>query len=80
MDELMKQIELTRYFIENKKTISLNESSSKNICYAEAVKLSPFVSIPTLGQTLSKDQINEKVSQALDNIKLAKAKNTEKQS
>ena len=34
MDELMKQTDLTRTFIENKKTDSPNESSSKNISYA----------------------------------------------
>ena len=56
MDELMKQTELTRTLIKNKKTDSLNESSSKNFRYAEAVKLSPIVLKPTSSQTLSKEK------------------------
>ena len=72
----MKQTELTRTLIENKKTDSPNESSSKNISYAEAVKLSPIVLKPTSSQTLLKDQINEKMSRALDKIKVARAKVT----
>ena len=60
MDELMKQTELTRKFIENKRTDSLYESSSKNISYAEVVQLFPIVLKSTSSQTLSKDKINEK--------------------
>ena len=73
MDELMKLTELTRTLIENKKNDSPNESSDKNFSYAEAVKLSPIVLKPTSNQTLSKDQINEKMSQALDKIEVASA-------
>ena len=73
----MKQTDLNRTLIENKKTDTPNKSSSKNYGYAEAVKLSPIIPKPTSSQTLSKDQINEKMSQALDKIKLASAKFTE---
>ena len=41
-------------------------------------KLSPIVLKPTSNQTLSKDQINETMSQPLDKIKVASAKVTEK--
>ena len=40
MEESMKQTEVTRTLIENKKTVGPNESSSKNFSYTEAVKLS----------------------------------------
>ena len=60
IDEVMKQTELNRTHIENKKADSLNENSSKNYSYAEAVKLSPTVLKPTSSQTLSYDQINKK--------------------
>ena len=46
MDELMEQTELTRTLVEIKKTYNPNESSSKNISYAQAVKLSPVVLKP----------------------------------
>ena len=72
----MKETELTRTLIENKKTDSPNESSDKDFSYADAVKLSPIVLKPNSKQTLSKDQINEKMSQALDKIKVASAKVT----
>ena len=65
----MNQTELTRTLIETKKTGSPNEISPKNLRYAEAVKLSPIVLNPTSSQTLSKDQMNEKMSQALDKSK-----------
>ena len=73
----MKHTELTRKLSENKKTDSPNESPSKNFSYAEAAKLSPIVLKPNSSQTLSKDQINEKISQALHKIKVACAKFTE---
>ena len=73
----MQKTDITRTLTENKKTDSPNESSDKNFSYAEAVKLSPIVLKPTSNQTLSKDQINEKMSQALDKIKVASAKVTE---
>ena len=73
----MKQTEITRTLIENKKADNPKESSDKDFSYAEAVKLSPIVLKPTSNQTLSKDQINEKMSQALDKIKVASAKFTE---
>ena len=76
MDELMKQTELTRTLIENKKADNPKESSDKDFSYAEAVKFSPIVLKPTSNQTISKDQINEKMSQALDKIKVASAKVT----
>ena len=38
--------------------------------------LSPIVLKPTSNQTLSKEQINEKMSQALDKIKVASSKVT----
>ena len=72
----MKQTELTRTLIENKITDSPNESSSTNNSYAEAVQLSPIVLKLTPNQTLSKDQFNEKLSQALDEFKVASAKVT----
>ena len=59
----MKQTDLTRTLIGIKKIDSPNESSSKNLSYAEAVKLSPIVPKPTSSQTVSKDQINDKMSQ-----------------
>ena len=74
MDELTQQTELTRTLIKTKKTVSPNENSSKNISYSEAVQLSPILLKPTSSQTLSKDQINETFSQALDKIKAATAK------
>ena len=77
MDQIMKQTELTRTCIKNKKTESPNESSSKNFSYAEAVQLSPIVLKPLSSQTLSKVQTNGKMSQALDEIKVAYAKVTE---
>ena len=61
MDELMKHTEFTTTLIENKKTESPNETSPKNINYAEAAQLAPIVLKPTSSQTLSKDQINEKI-------------------
>ena len=42
MDDLMKQTESTKTLIENNKSDNHNESSSKNISYAEAVQLSPI--------------------------------------
>ena len=54
-----------------------NESFSKNFSYVESVKLSPIVLKPTSSQTLSLDQLNEKMSQALGKIKVASAKVTE---
>ena len=63
--ESMKQTELTKMLIENIKTDSPDESSSKNISYAEAVKLSPILLKPNSSQTVSRDQINGKMSQAL---------------
>ena len=77
MDEIMKQTELTRTIFENKKTDCPEESLPNNISYAEAVHLSPVVLKPTSSQTFSKDQFNEKISQALDKIKVSSAKVTE---
>ena len=73
----MKQIELTRTLIENKKTDGPNKSSSENISYTEAVQLYPSALKPTSSQTLPNDQINEKMSQALDKGKVASVKVTE---
>ena len=42
MHELMRQTELSRTLIENKKTDSPNESTFTNIIYAEAVKTVPY--------------------------------------
>ena len=64
----MKQTELTRALIENKKTDSPNERSSKIMSYTEDVQMSSIVLKPTSSQILSKDQIYEKMSQALDKI------------
>ena len=77
MDELVKQTELTRTLIENRKTDRPNENSDKNFSYEEAVKLSLVVLKPTSNQTISKDQNNEKISQALDKIKVVSSKVTE---
>ena len=70
----MKQTELTRTLIENKKTDRPNENSSKNISYAEAVKLSPIVLKQTSSQTRLKEENNEKMSRDIDKIKVASAK------
>ena len=77
MDELMKQTELTRTLTENEKANSPKESSDKYFSYVEAVKLSPIVLKSTSNPTLAKDQINEKMSQGLDKIKVASAKITD---
>ena len=74
---MKKQTDITRTLIEAKETDSLNETSSKNFSYAEAVKLSPIVLKPASSWTLSKDQINEKISHTLDQIKVASEKVTE---
>ena len=77
LNELIKQTKLNWTLIDNKKPDSPNVSSSKNISYAEAVQLSLIVPKLTSSQTLSKDQINDNSSQALDKIKEASAKVTE---
>ena len=59
-----------------RKLIDLRKTLPKNFSYAEAVKLSPIVLKPISSETLSKDQINEKMSQALVKIKVASAKFT----
>ena len=60
-----------------RKLITLRKALTKTFSYAEAVKLPPIVLKPTSNQTPSKDQINEKMSQALDKSKVASAKVTE---
>ena len=44
----------------------------KNISYAEAIQISPIVLQPNSSQTLLKQKINEKISQALEKMKLFK--------
>ena len=77
MDELMKRTELTRTLVENTKIDSPIESLFRKQSYAEAVQLSPIILKPTSNQTLSRDQINEKMSQALDKLKWLVSKGTE---
>ena len=72
MDELMEQTDLARTLIINKETDSPTLSTSKNISYAEAIKLFPNVLTPILSRTLSKDQINEKNPQVGKNGKCTK--------
>ena len=60
MYELVKQTELTRMLIENKKTDSSDASTYKTISCEEAVQMSSIVLKPNSSQTPTRDQFNEK--------------------
>ena len=60
MDEIMKQTEISRRFIENRKSDSLSESSSINLTYAEALQVSLIVLKPISSQKFSKTKCKEK--------------------
>ena len=68
------RLKLSERLLKNKKTDSPDGSSSINICYAEAVQLSPIVLRQISSQNHSKDQFIKKMSQDLDETKVDSAK------
>lgn len=84
-DELLKQCELSRTLTEKCSSDSFrdrglppkaNEISDK-ASYAETVKTSPLIFKPTSNTKMSKDQITDKMSQALGKVKVTSAKVTD---